>query len=290
VLREVAYQAALVMAELHATDYLFPDLHGEQFLVAPGKKLVLIDTASVQFEENGKVYACTRVRDEYQAPEFTGTTDWQSVAGERDMTTDAWSLAVLIFQLAMGCHPFFGVYVAGQGQGLSPAERARQGFFPFDKSCRDYRPPPAAPPYGAVPQELRNLFYRTFVEGHTRAERHRRATAAEWADVLRYCPALRNDGPAQATFKPVVKPAPRPHNRRETVQAITIGILAFLVLTYGLSLWLDESTTSDKPPSSWERFHARSYGRHTVDAERVIRRLLATSDDELATTKQEAQP
>ena len=72
VLRRCAYEAAYILAELHAHGYLFPDIHGNQFLVAKRRHSVLIDAASCQFTAAGQLYSCSRVREEFQAPELLG--------------------------------------------------------------------------------------------------------------------------------------------------------------------------------------------------------------------------
>lgn len=189
VLRQCAYEAAHILAELHAYGYLFPDIHADQFLIAKGRSAVLIDAASCQFTDGATLFPCNRVRAEYQAPELLDNQNWAEVADRRDEYTDAWSLAVLVFQLAMGCHPFDGVY-RGQGPIPSRVERIKQGLFPFDPQCRECQPPSGAPAYRHVTQDLRDLFHRCFVDGHLEANRTRRPTAVEWADTLRHCPEL----------------------------------------------------------------------------------------------------
>ena len=189
VLRQCAHEAAHILAELHAYGYLFPDIHADQFLIAKGRSAVLIDAASCQFTDGATLFPCNRVREEYQAPELLDNQNWAEVADRRDEYTDAWSLAVLVFQLAMGCHPFDSVY-RGQGPIPSRVERIKRGLFPFDQQCQECQPPPDAPVYRHVAQELRDLFHRCFVDGHLEANRTRRPTAAEWADTLRHCPKL----------------------------------------------------------------------------------------------------
>jgi len=203
-LRQCAYQAAYLLAELHAYDYLYPDIHAEQFLVDSKPQIVLIDMGSCQFTNNGTLYPCRRARPEYQAPELLGFSNWEEAAHRRDVYTDSWSLAVLLFELTVGCHPFDGVHV-GVDKYLSPAERAKHGQFPFHRSCRDYRPPPNAPPYRRVDPDLQDLFFRCFVDGHRHEDRHARPLPGEWADVLRHCRKL-IDQPSPAV--PNVLPTP----------------------------------------------------------------------------------
>lgn len=189
ILHRAAYEAAYIVAELHAHEYLFPDIHGDQFLIARNRPTVLIDTGSCQFTSAGRLYPCVRVREEYQPPELLGAQNWADVADQRDEHTDAWSLNFLIFQLTLGCGPFDGTYI-GPGVALPPSERMKQGFFPFEK-LGDYRPPKNSPPYRHVDPDIQEFFHRCFVDGRTREKRHLRPSPADWADLLRHCRYLR---------------------------------------------------------------------------------------------------
>lgn len=218
VLRRCAYEVAYILAELHAHEYLFPDIHGSQFLVAKHRHTVLIDAASCQFTSAGRLYPCIRVRDEYQAQELLGAANWAEVADQRDPYTDSWSLTVLIFQLTLGCHPFDGTYI-GSGAALPPLERAKHGYFPFERLGHEYRPPKNVPPYRHVDPDVRDFFHRNFVEGHARENRRCRPTAAEWADLLRHCPQLR------IASRAITSPLPLP---RATSGRLILSLTAHL--------------------------------------------------------------
>ncbi len=221
VVRNCTYQAVVIIAELNAAGYLFPDLHGGQFLVAQNQKTRLIDLGSCQFSVGGKLFPCRRVRPEYQAPELHGFADWEESAPLRDERTDAWSLGTLIFELTMTCHPCDGV--AHSGQTISRTERITKGIFPFHNSCKGFRLPPGAPHYRFVDRSLQELFERCFIDGHS--DPIHRPLACEWADVLRHCSVLRSDGP----------PSP-PATTTSTLfgyrEAVTAGLLLSASVTY----------------------------------------------------------
>ncbi len=189
-LRRIAYEISFLIAELHAAGYLFPDIHPGQFLCAAGKPTVVIDLAACHFDAGGELFTCRRARDEYQPPELLAATDRDVAIDQRDAHGDDWSLAVVLFQIAMGCLPFQGVY-AGKGNVPTLVERIVQGHFPFDKNCQQFRPPPAVPRYRDVHPELRDLFHACFVDGHASQNRSLRPNAARWADTLHFCPELR---------------------------------------------------------------------------------------------------
>jgi hypothetical protein len=252
----------------------------------------LIDTASCQFTHGGTLFPCEKVRPEYQAPELCGQGTWAEVADRRDEYTDAWSLNVLMFQLSMGCHPFDGAAVGGQD--LPREERAESGLFPFHRGCREFRPPCNAPPYRHVGPDLKDLFFRCFVEGQKAKDPTLRPTAAEWADVLRHCTRLR-DGLHPAA------PAAYPAGHRALGASLVGGLLpvcferiseaarlvsrhrwaaiaslAVLGATAGGSFYLGAHRgpgDSLLAPSSWIPPAVEGYDQSEVDVEDVLDRI-----------------
>lgn len=178
-------QVAHLIAELHTYGYLYPDLYSEQILVNQRGTVVLVDAASCQFVDAGTLFPCDKIHPQPQAPELFQGKDWGQVAPDRSRHTDNWSLAVLIFESLMECHPFDGIYI-GSGNALPREERIKQGFFPFEyRATHDYRPPRHVRPYRHLDQDIRDLFHRCFVEGHAKDKAYRRPSAGEWSDLLR---------------------------------------------------------------------------------------------------------
>lgn len=265
-LRRTAHHVAFTIAELHAQGFLFPDLHADQFLVAPNRPTVLIDAASVQFSSGGHLFQTNMVRPEFQAPEFSGTANWSTVASLRDHHTDDWSLAVLLFSLAMGCHPFDGTHV-GAGSALSREERIRDGQYPFHKSCRDYRPMTNAPPYRALQSELRDLFDQCFVDGHGNPAL--RPTAEIWADTLNQLPTLRTDMPRSP--RPVATARPR----WKTLRRDQIAALFLAAASLATPILIPTNSTPAPPPANAVHESIRPIGRPSSPAkvQQVINRI-----------------
>lgn len=155
------------------------DLNESNVLVTPEAIITLIDTDSFQVGvPGGQVFRCLVGKPDYTSPELAGhsfgTTD-------RTIYTDAFALAVLLFQMLMqGFLPFHG---RPQQPGEPPPveERIRQGMYVYG-GHRDWRPPRKAPAVDILPRELQTAFYRAFVAG-TR-DPHVRPTASEWVKLL----------------------------------------------------------------------------------------------------------
>ena len=234
-LHRIACEIALLLAELHMADYLYPDIHPGQFLCAAGQPTVAIDMAACHFEVAGEVFTCQRARDEYQPPELLAANDRIAAIDQRDSHGDDWSLAVVLFQITMGCLPFQGTHT-GSGSDPTLIERIVQGIFPFDKNCRRFRPPPAASSYRDVMPELCDLFHACFVDGHAAQHRSSRPTAGQWTDALRHCAALRAVSVVPSS-PPPVSPTLSPDRRPVLVTAGCVAAVALAAAAFQLGRW-----------------------------------------------------
>jgi hypothetical protein len=121
------------------------------------------------------VHRCLVGIPEYTSPELQGK-DFAKV--DRTANNDAFGLAVLTFQLLMqGFHPFAGRPLPG----APDVEQVhvyciKQKIFPYVTN-NVFAPPAAAPPIGALPAVLQNLFSRAFLSTN-------RPTPKEWADTI----------------------------------------------------------------------------------------------------------
>lgn len=175
-----AFNLASCVAALHAEGHRVGDVRETNVLVAPNALVTLVDCDSFEVHgPRGEVFP-TRVGTlEYLPPELQGVDLGSS--GDR-LAADRFGLAVLIFQfLMLGAHPF---QARGRAVDSVPSTdgKIKLGLFPYGSGRRDLRPPEFAPPWAIVPPELRALFRRAFVDGHSRPER--RPAAADWAAAL----------------------------------------------------------------------------------------------------------
>lgn len=170
------------LASLHDKGYVIGDLNESNVLVRSTAEIIYIDTDSFQVVTSSGSHRCTVGKKEYTPPEnqrrnfstFDRTTDH-----------DCFAFAVLVFQLLMeGRHPFDGV-------ATDPAlpELQEQG----DKIVANWFervyathggviPPPNSPPFTMLPDDVRSLFLRCFIDGEKAPQN--RPRAVEWMTAL----------------------------------------------------------------------------------------------------------
>lgn len=170
-----------------------------------GFKVTLVDTDSYHFTANGTTYRCEVGLGDYIAPELqnkmAARCDLRTVPlPSYTRETDLFALAVHIFCLLMnGCHPFACARDTSPGESNisrmtagrvedsivcpQPIDNIKNGFFPFYEKRQGTVIPVYAPEFESLPDEIRTMFVRTFVDGYS--EPLKRVTASEWSQALR---------------------------------------------------------------------------------------------------------
>ena len=168
---------ALAMAAIHRKGYVIGDVNFKNALFNDDALITVVDCDSMQVTDaKNVVHRCLVGIPEYTSPELQGQ-DFAKV--NRSANNDAFGLAVLTFQLLMqGFHPFAGRPLPG----APDVEQVHvycitKKIFPYDANNKLFAPPKAAPPIGALPAVLRNLFSRAFTTTN-------RPTPKEWADTI----------------------------------------------------------------------------------------------------------
>lgn len=175
----VARSLAAVVTAAHKHGLVVGDLNESNLLVDSAGRVTLIDADSVQVRAGRVVHRCLVGKGEYTPPELHGA---KFADTDRAAHHDGFGLAVLVYQVLAGCHPFAGRFT---GPGRPPAlhEAVRRGLWPHAAGGRrDYLPPRYGPPFGSHPAGLRALWQRSFVDGHRRPEG--RPTAKDWVAAL----------------------------------------------------------------------------------------------------------
>lgn len=169
-----------------------------------GFKVTLVDTDSYHFTADGATYRCEVGLGDYIAPELQNKMvnglDLKNVPlPSYTRATDLFALAVHIFCLLMnGCHPFACAKeinpkesnieqlkadnVKDSVVAPQPIENIKSGFFPFYEKRTGIVHPIYAPAFDSLPSQIRQLFVRTFVDGHI--DPTQRVTAIEWQNAL----------------------------------------------------------------------------------------------------------
>ena len=180
--------------------------------------VTLVDVDSYHYTSEGKNYRCEVGLSEYLAPEIQ-----EKLSGGQSLRdiplptytkeTDLFALAVHIFTLLMnGCHPFACAREVSNQQGNNqsspadtsfngtirqmdqyflknsvvapqPNENMKNGFFPFYERRTGITIPVYAPTFDFLPDNIRNLFVRTFVMGFKHPAQ--RADSGEWIAALK---------------------------------------------------------------------------------------------------------
>ena len=178
----VAMNCGVAFETLHEQGVVMADVNEGNLLVKEGDGRVgLIDCDSYQIRNGSACFLCDVGVPMWTPPELQGQ-DFRSV--QRTPNHDRFGLAVIIFRLLfMGRHPFAGI-PTGRDQ-FEIAEAIKKFLFAFSPQTwsRGVKPPPLALPLEAVPERLRQLFERAFLQGAVAA--NARPTGREWAVELK---------------------------------------------------------------------------------------------------------
>ena len=151
-----ALNLVLTVHWLHKNGYAIGDLSEQNIRVNDGI-VTLIDCDS--YSVKGSKFAGNMEAPRYTPPEGRGT-DHQEV-----LQTDLFGVTVHVFQFLMaGLHPFQAVG-ADAVDGPLP-EAIQNGDFPYGRTnTGQLEPPPPAPNYGRLPEEVRTGFRKCFSSG-----------------------------------------------------------------------------------------------------------------------------
>lgn len=196
-LHAVAANVAFLLARLHAAGVIVGDLKPDNILVDDRALATLIDCDSVQITApDGTIHPCPVGSEGFTAPEWIGRSFAEA---PRDETADRFAMAVMLYQLLTGAHPWTGEWM-GTGDPPPRDTLIRSGDWPFRPGAR-LRPVPGMVPPDDLNPALAGLFRRAFIAGHD--DPSARPDADEWHEAL--CMAL-------ADLEPC---ADRPHHHHD---------------------------------------------------------------------------
>lgn len=179
-LHTTALNLASIVRAIHAKGYVLGDIKPQNVLVNNRALPAIIDTDSFQVRhpETGELYRCPVGSEGFTPPELLGQ-DLSSV--EQTEAHDRFRLAVVIYLLLFGDHPFKGKW-AGEGESPDPTELLRRGFWPYG-AHKFIQPGPLTIPLDVVHPAIQACFLRCFNGGHTNPTL--RPIAKEWYDALK---------------------------------------------------------------------------------------------------------
>jgi len=172
-----------IVKSLHSKKHCLGDIRESNILVSPKAFVTIVDCDSFQIKSpTGKIFYTRVGVGEYLPPEFSNNN-----FTNKDIDryySDLFGLGILIFRFLMdGYHPFSG---RGSSLGqLTLNEKIKKGIFPYDDLRLFHSnviPPKGAPSYSIIPINLKQLFRRCFVDGHSIP--YKRPSAKEWHNEL----------------------------------------------------------------------------------------------------------
>jgi hypothetical protein len=179
-LHGTALNIASIVAQIHAKGYVVGDIKPQNILVNNRALPSIIDTDSFQVRHpnSGKIYRCLVGSEGFTPPELLDKN-----LGEIEQLEchDRFRLAVIIYYLLFGYHPFTGQW---KGKGDSPQlkESIRQGWWPYGKKSL-IRSGNMTMPLEIVSTTVQTYFKQCFNEGHLNPEL--RPSAEQWHNALK---------------------------------------------------------------------------------------------------------
>lgn len=159
---------------IHQKQHVIGDINERNFLVNRHGLVTLVDCDSIQIDDNGRILRCVVGVPEYTPSELHGISFDQN---NRTVNHDYFGLAVMIFQLLVGRHPFAGRAINQHiDYERSDLYCIRQGIFPYIDNP-SFTPPPYVPALDHLPPALQELFIKAFTT-------HSRPTTLDWLRVL----------------------------------------------------------------------------------------------------------
>lgn len=178
----IAFNLSLAIYRLHQTDrYVLVDLKPENVVLQSNGQLALVDMDSIQLKENGELkFMAPVATPEYSAPEYYKQDKPKSFAP----SWDNFALAVILYKLLLGIHPYAASAASPNEQLVSLHQKIEAGLFVHHSEAQRLFKiiPPPHQGFLQFSDALQSLFIRSFVDGHNLPEL--RPLAEEWCWAL----------------------------------------------------------------------------------------------------------
>lgn len=173
-------QLAAAVAQLHESQqYILVDLKPDNVLVQAYRELALVDLDSVAVVQQGNLkFAASVATPEYAPPEY------HQDSPALFPSWDNFSLAVILYKLFCGIHPYAATAGAPYDQANSLGDKIKHGLFVHSPSKATFFKviPPPHQQFNNLPISLQQLFVQCFEQGHEQA--HKRPKASTWCWAL----------------------------------------------------------------------------------------------------------
>jgi DNA-binding helix-hairpin-helix protein with protein kinase domain len=175
----VALNIAAAVKHIHLLGHVFVDLKPQNILISPEGKVSVVDLDSLQIEVGGRLY-----RGPLGSPDYMPSESYQMNYGVGPAIKQSWdsfSLAVIIYEILLGIHPYAGTLkpaVTGV-EGIADSIRMCMYVHGVNRSQFQVIPPPHAA-LANLPNPLVTLFSKAFESTLSDG----RPSAAAWGQAL----------------------------------------------------------------------------------------------------------
>lgn len=176
----LGYQLAAAVYAVHQSErYSLSDLKPDNILVMPDGRLTLVDMDSVAVWEAGVlIFKASVATPEYTPPEANRDQ------GKPTLAWDRFSLAVILYRLLLGVHPFAASALAPYDQLVTLSDKIEAGLFvQAPVVAVEWQTKPFLHrDFALLHPIIQTLFIRAFQAGHATPEA--RPSAKDWAEAL----------------------------------------------------------------------------------------------------------
>lgn len=161
--------------------YVFVDAKPANIMVKPNGLIELIDIDSVQVSEGSrKLFSALVKSTDFAPPEFHRG----DVEPETHIVAKPWdyfSFAVIAYKLLNGIHPFAGSHNNPDFHDIDGA--IKHNYFPHGRNADKFiKLPPPHNNFNQLPDAFKNIFIRTFDDGHDDPDK--RLTFTDWINAF----------------------------------------------------------------------------------------------------------
>ena len=176
-LAHVARNLATALHQLHTAGIIIGDINEGNILVDTQGYIAFIDCDSFQLRRQSGYFFCEVGITRYTPPELLERGSFDNVV--RTVNTDAFSLAVLLFQLLfMGRHPYAGRNLSKEDIDEEKAIRTGEFAYSLHRKHKKLSPPLNSLDIRHLPDTLVTLFHQAFEQPD------QRPAPAHWAKEL----------------------------------------------------------------------------------------------------------
>jgi serine/threonine protein kinase len=179
-LHVTAFNIASIVATIHEKGYILGDIKPQNILVNRQALPSIIDTDSFQVQDpvSGEIHPCLVGTPEFAPPELIGRDLATTTQTE---THDRFRLAIIIYYLLFGSHPFQGKWKGG-GESPDTTELIRRGIWLYSAD-QLLQPVARNIPMEIVHPEVQRCFHQCFSEGYSNP--NLRPSARDWFQALK---------------------------------------------------------------------------------------------------------